>query len=160
MQISQFQREERLKSCQMKQMLNTILAKVNLSMVSLILLVLAILTTTDRANVIELENLFLYVSPRDGCRIMMIPDMDRKQRQYQGQWNIQKMERVGFEQKLSIESSYYQHGLRSWVQIPPCPLLTVLEIRYCFEFIFSYCRTDSAAMPMPYPPVCRQKCLE
>jgi hypothetical protein len=48
--------------------------------------------------------------------------------------------------------------LRSWVQIPPGPLLSVLEIRYCFELDFGKCRTNSAAMPMPYPTVCPTFC--
>jgi hypothetical protein len=38
--------------------------------------------------------------------------------------------------------------LRSWVQIPPGPFLSVLEIRYYFEIVFGYCRTNSAAMPL------------
>jgi hypothetical protein len=46
-----------------------------------------------------------------------------------------------------------KNWLRSWVQIPPGPLLFVLEIRHYFEVDFGYCRTDSAAMPMPYPAV-------
>ena len=40
--------------------------------------------------------------------------------------------------------------LRSWVQIPPGPFLSVLEIRYYFEFILDNCRTNSAAMPMVF----------
>jgi hypothetical protein len=31
--------------------------------------------------------------------------------------------------------------LRSWVQIPPGPFLSVREIRYWFGFIFDECRT-------------------
>ena len=34
--------------------------------------------------------------------------------------------------------------LRSWVQIPPGPLFPVVQLRYCFEFIFGKCRTNSA----------------
>ncbi|MFL6486834.1 MAG: hypothetical protein ACJ71D_09035, partial [Nitrososphaera sp.] len=30
---------------------------------------------------------------------------------------------------------------RSWVQIPPGPFLSVLEIRYYFEIVFGDCRT-------------------
>jgi hypothetical protein len=51
----------------------------------------------------------------------------------------------------------YASWLRSWVQIPPGPLFTALEIRYCFEIDFNDCRTKLAAMPMPYPPICPTK---
>jgi hypothetical protein len=34
--------------------------------------------------------------------------------------------------------------LRSWVQIPPGPFLSVRELRYCFELILNKCRTNSA----------------
>jgi hypothetical protein len=48
----------------------------------------------------------------------------------------------------------------AWVQIlHPGPLLPVLEVRYYFKFIFGKCRTKSPAIPMPYPPVCRQTLL-
>ena len=46
--------------------------------------------------------------------------------------------------------------LRSWVQLPPGPFLSVVQLRYYFELISWRCRTKSTAMPMPYPPVCRQ----
>jgi len=39
------------------------------------------------------------------------------------------------------------HVLRSWVQIPPGPFLSVSELRYYFELDFNNCRTNSAAMP-------------
>jgi hypothetical protein len=48
--------------------------------------------------------------------------------------------------------------LRSWVQIPPGPFLSVVQIRYCSEIDFNNCRTNSAAMPMPYPTVCPTFC--
>jgi hypothetical protein len=38
--------------------------------------------------------------------------------------------------------------LRSWVQIPPGPFLTVVQIRYCYELYFNNCRTKSLAMPI------------
>jgi hypothetical protein len=39
--------------------------------------------------------------------------------------------------------------LRSWVQIlPPGPLLSVMKLRYWFEFIFDECRTNLAAIPI------------
>jgi hypothetical protein len=47
--------------------------------------------------------------------------------------------------------------LRSWVQIPPGPLFTVLEIRYCSEIDFDDRPTETLAMPMPYPTVCPTK---
>jgi hypothetical protein len=31
--------------------------------------------------------------------------------------------------------------LRSWVQLPPSPFLSVVQLLYWFEFIFGYCRT-------------------
>ena len=31
--------------------------------------------------------------------------------------------------------------LRSWVQIPPGPLLSVVQLLYCFERVFDECRT-------------------
>jgi hypothetical protein len=34
--------------------------------------------------------------------------------------------------------------LRSWVQIPPGPLFTVVQLRHCFEFNFGKCRTKSS----------------
>jgi hypothetical protein len=37
--------------------------------------------------------------------------------------------------------------LRSWVQIPPGPFLSVRELRYYFEFNLDNCRTKSLAMP-------------
>src|SRR5918996_5729451 len=33
--------------------------------------------------------------------------------------------------------------LRSWVQIPPCPFLSVVQLLHCFEFIIGSCRTKS-----------------
>jgi hypothetical protein len=48
--------------------------------------------------------------------------------------------------------------LRSWVQIPPGPLLSVLELRYGLSSILDDCRTNIAAMPMPYPTVCPTSC--
>ena len=48
---------------------------------------------------------------------------------------------------------YYKVGtwlervlLRSWVQIPPGPFLSVVQLRYWFEFIFGYGRTKALAM--------------
>ena len=41
--------------------------------------------------------------------------------------------------------------LRSWVQIPPGPSFPVVQLRYWFKLIFDECRTNSTAMPMPYP---------
>ena len=40
--------------------------------------------------------------------------------------------------------------LRSWVQLPPGPFLSVVQIRHYFELDFNNCRTNSAAMPMSY----------
>jgi hypothetical protein len=42
------------------------------------------------------------------------------------------------------------HVLRSWVQIPPGPFLSVVQLRYWIEFILDYWRTNSAAMPPSY----------
>jgi hypothetical protein len=39
--------------------------------------------------------------------------------------------------------------LRSWVQIPPGPPLSVLEIRHWFEFILDNCRTNLAEISYP-----------
>jgi hypothetical protein len=73
------------------------------------------------------------------------------------------MERVGFEH-LSVYSSaahlevnnLSNSLLRSWVQIiPPGPLFTVVQVRYCFELVFDSCRTKSLAKPMPYCVVCQ-----
>jgi hypothetical protein len=37
--------------------------------------------------------------------------------------------------------------LRSWVQIiPPCPFLNVRKLRYCFELVLDYWRTNSAVI--------------
>jgi hypothetical protein len=68
------------------------------------------------------------------------------------------VERVGFEQLFSFSntaapldkdsSPFLESWLRSWVQIPPGPFLSVLEIRYCFELILMSWRTNSAAMPL------------
>ena len=33
--------------------------------------------------------------------------------------------------------------LRSWVQIPPGPLLPVVQIRHCFELVSKSCRTKT-----------------
>jgi hypothetical protein len=54
------------------------------------------------------------------------------------------MERVGFEQasfhpKLT-EWENKTCWLRSWVQLPPGPFLSVLEIRYYFELILGSCQ--------------------
>ena len=38
--------------------------------------------------------------------------------------------------------------LRSWVQIPPGPLLTVLELRYYFELVLGSCRTIPIEVPL------------
>jgi hypothetical protein len=57
-----------------------------------------------------------------------------------------------------LDRNDLESWLRSWVQLPPGPFLTALEIRYCFELIFSGWRTNSAAMPMPYPTVCPTFC--
>ena len=37
--------------------------------------------------------------------------------------------------------------LRSWVQIPPGPFLSVRGLRYCFELVLGSCRTKSFKMP-------------
>jgi hypothetical protein len=57
----------------------------------------------------------------------------------------------GFEQFFTFQIyPLDRHGLRkqlrSWVQIPPGPLFTVLELRYWVEFDFNNCQTDSAAL--------------
>jgi hypothetical protein len=40
--------------------------------------------------------------------------------------------------------------LRSWVQLPPGPFITVRKVRHYFELDFDNCRTNSAAMPMAF----------
>jgi hypothetical protein len=68
---------------------------------------------------------------------------------------------VGFERLFSIATDLYieftewlkADELRSWVQIPPGPFLTMRELRYYIELLFSSCRTKPLAMPMPYPPL-------
>jgi hypothetical protein len=46
--------------------------------------------------------------------------------------------------------------LRSWVQIPPGPFLTMRELRYYFEFILIGWRTNSAVLVMNLKP---QDCI-
>src|SRR5829696_5216357 len=41
--------------------------------------------------------------------------------------------------------------LRSWVQIPPGPFLSVTKLRYCIEIVFSFCRTNWAATHALFP---------
>ena len=57
------------------------------------------------------------------------------------------MEQVVFDQYRSYSSAAILPSgrLRSWVQIPPGPLLLVLEIRYCFKRDFNDCRTNPQA---------------
>jgi hypothetical protein len=38
--------------------------------------------------------------------------------------------------------------LRSWVQIPPGPFLSVVQLRHYFEFNLDSCRTNLAATRM------------
>jgi hypothetical protein len=40
--------------------------------------------------------------------------------------------------------------------IPPSPFLSIWLTTVLNQAFFGNCRTDSAAMPVPYPPVCRQ----
>jgi hypothetical protein len=61
------------------------------------------------------------------------------------------VERVGFEQLFSFSntaapldkdsSPFLESWLRSWVQIPPGPFLSVVQLRYYFEFNLDNCRT-------------------
>ena len=52
----------------------------------------------------------------------------------------------------NIVATNIKFMLRSWVQIiPPGPLLSVLEILYCFGLVLGYRRTNSAAMPLSDP---------
>jgi hypothetical protein len=44
------------------------------------------------------------------------------------------------------KESHFQGWLRSWVQIPPGPLLSVVQIRYYFERILDNCRTNPATL--------------
>ena len=64
------------------------------------------------------------------------------------------MDRVGFEGFSIFNISIYTDDkeqrlgsrLRSWVQIPPGPLLSVVQVRYWFELILNTWRTNSAAI--------------
>jgi hypothetical protein len=58
-----------------------------------------------------------------------------------------------------LKQAALEYWLGSWVQIPPGPFLSVVQIRYYLELVLSSCRTNSAAMPMPYPIFVRH-CLK
>jgi hypothetical protein len=61
-------------------------------------------------------------------------------------WDLN--ERASFQ--LTADKATIECWLRSWVQLPPGPFLTVVQIRHYFELDFNNCRTNIAAMPMSY----------
>jgi hypothetical protein len=66
------------------------------------------------------------------------------------------MERAGFEQLLFRQDQLNDkikdaEWLRSWVQLPPGPFLSVMKVRHWFEFNLDNCRTNPAATLMLHP---------
>jgi hypothetical protein len=66
---------------------------------------------------------------------------------------IQKMIDAS-QRMLKVNSQGEDLGrMRSWVQIlPPGPFLSVVQLRYYFEFNLDNCRTNSAAIPISMDP--------
>ncbi len=65
---------------------------------------------------------------------------------------IQKMIDAS-QRMLRINSQGEDLGrMRSWVPLPPGPSLSVVQLRYYFEFNIDNCRTNSAAIPMSMDP--------
>jgi hypothetical protein len=65
---------------------------------------------------------------------------------------IQKMIDAS-QRMLKVNSQGEDLGrMRSWVQLPPGPLLPVVQLRHWFEFNLDNCRTNSAAMPISMDP--------
>jgi hypothetical protein len=64
---------------------------------------------------------------------------------------LSKLDQMEFKQlcfygsrfRLEVVESSLEILLRSWVQLPPCgPSFPTRELRYCFELILDYCRTN------------------
>ena len=65
---------------------------------------------------------------------------------------IQKMIDAS-QRMLKVNSQGEDLGrMRSWVQLPPGPFLSVVQLRYYFEINLDNCRTNSAAMPISMDP--------
>src|SRR5687767_5632780 len=65
---------------------------------------------------------------------------------------IQKMIDAS-QRMLKVNSQGEDLGrMRSWVPLPPGPFLSVVQLRYYFEFNLDNCRTNSAAMPISMDP--------
>jgi len=65
---------------------------------------------------------------------------------------IQKMIDAS-QRMLKVNSQGEDLGrMRSWVQLPPSPFLSVVQLRYYFEFNLDNCRTNSAAIPISMDP--------
>ena len=65
---------------------------------------------------------------------------------------IQKMIDAS-QRMLKVNSQGEDLGrMRSWVPLPPSPFLSVVQLRYYFEFNLDNCRTNSAAIPMSMDP--------
>jgi hypothetical protein len=61
----------------------------------------------------------------------------------------------GFEQFFTFQIyPLDRHGLRkqlrSWVQIPPGPFLSVVQLRYYFELMLGDCETKTLVTPVQY----------